>query len=202
MEIKLINVRSLIRKRLLLMIMRTFIFLLCTTVFSFNTESSLAQEKVTIDVDKVATIDEVFEIIIDQTKYRFLYPEGLFKDLPKVQLKKGIIRVDKLLNQSLGAGKFNVVISENNTIFIKDSKSQEPIQVKGKVVDESGLPVSGATVLIKGTNIGVATDFDGSYTILVPNRENVLVFSALGFTTQEIYVGNQSKINVVFTEDI
>lgn len=200
MEIKLINVRSLIRKRLLLMIMRTFIFLLCTTVFSFNTKSSLAQEKITIDVDKVATIDEVFEIIIDQTKYRFLYPEGLFKNVPKVQLKKGTIRVDKLLNQSLGAGKFNVIVSENNTIIIKDSRNQDPIQVIGKVVDEAGLPVPGATVMIKGTNIGVATDFDGSYTILVPSSENVLIFSALGFATQEIIVGNQTKINIVLKE--
>lgn len=201
MEIKLINVRSLIRKRLLLMIMRTFIFLLCTTVFSFNTESSLAQEKVTIDVDKVATIDEVFEIIIDQTKYRFLYPEGLFKDAPKVQLKKGIIRVDKLLNQSLGAGKFNVIVSENNTIIIKDAKSQEPIRVVGKVVDEKGLPVSGATVLIKGTNIGVATDFDGSYSILSPSRENILVFSALGFATQEVLIENNETINITLKEN-
>ncbi|WP_240338096.1 SusC/RagA family TonB-linked outer membrane protein, partial [Gelidibacter japonicus] len=202
MEIKLINVRSLIRKRLLLIIMRTFIFLLCTTVFSFNTENSLAQEKVTIDVDKVATIDEVFEIIIDQTKYRFLYPEGLFKNVPKVQLKKGTIRVDKLLNQSLDAGKFNVIVSKNNTIIIKDFFSQEPIQVVGKVVDEAGLPVSGATVLIKGTTIGVATDFDGSYSILVPNQENILVFSALGFLTQEIIVGSQTQVNVVFRENI
>ncbi|MCK0114820.1 SusC/RagA family TonB-linked outer membrane protein [Gelidibacter sp. F63206] len=202
MEIKLINVRYLIRKRHLLMIMRTFIFLLCTTVFSFNTESSIAQEKVTIDVDKFATIDEVFEIIIDQTKYRFLYPEGLFKNLPKVQLKKGIIRVDKLLNQSLGSGQFNVVVSENNTIVIKDYKSQQQRQVSGKVIDVAGLPVVGVTVLIKGTNIGTSTDFDGKYAITVNNPENVLVFSGLGFVTQEITVYNQSVIDVIFKESI
>src|SRR5690606_10233701 len=81
-------------------------------------------------------------------------------------------------------------------------KSQEPVQIIGKVVDEAGLPVAGATILIKGTNIGVATDFDGSYTILVPNRENILVFSALGFVTQEITVGNSQVINVTLKENI
>ena len=114
MQIKLINASHIpktgISKRLLLMIMRTFIFLLCTTVFSFNVETTLAQEKVTIEVDKEATIDEVFEIIIDQTKYRFLYPEDLFKGAPKVQLKKGVIRVDKLLNQSISLEKFNICL--------------------------------------------------------------------------------------------
>src|SRR5690606_5008178 len=125
MEIKLINVRSLIRKRLLLMIMRTFIFLLCTTVFSFNTETTLAQEKVTIDVDKEATIDEVFEIIIDQTKYRFLYPEDLFKDAPKVQLKKSTIRVDKLLSQTISLSRFNIIVSIDDVIIIKEKSKQQ-----------------------------------------------------------------------------
>ncbi|MDD7888226.1 SusC/RagA family TonB-linked outer membrane protein [Flavivirga sp. 57AJ16] len=182
--------------------MRTFIFLLCTTVFSFNVETTLAQEKVTIDADKVVTVDEVFEIIIDQTKYRFMYPEDLFKDMPKVQLKKGTIRMDKLINQTISFGSFNVVLAENYTILIKEAKTQQQIKVTGQVTDESNQPIPGATVLIKGTTKGTATDFDGTYSITVPNPENVLVFSALGFETQEITVGNQNTINVSFKEDI
>lgn len=207
MEIKLINVRSCpinigIRKWLLLMFMRTFIFLLCTTVFGFNVETTLGQEKIIIEVDKEATIDEVFKIIIDQTNYHFLYPENLFKDAPKVQLKKGTIRVDKLLSESISTAKFNIVLSANNTIVIKLKNTQQQIQISGKVTDLSGLPVPGVTVLIKGTAKGTVTDFDGSYIITVPNPENVLVFSALGFATQEITVGNQSTINIVLKESL
>jgi len=206
MEIKLINARSNpmeigINKRLLLMIMRTFIFLLCTTVFSFNTETTLAQEKVTIEVDKEATIDEVFEIIIDQTKYRFLYPKDLFKGAPKVHLKKGTIRVDKLLNQTISLSRFNIVVSIDDVIIIKE-KSKQQQQVSGKVVDEAGIPVPGVTVLIKGTNIGVATSFDGSYSLTVLNPENVLVFSALGFAKQEVTVGDKTVINITLKEDV
>lgn len=210
MEFKLINVRSIpiikgVRKWHLLMIMRTFIFLLCTTMFSFNVETALGQEKVTIEVDKEATIDEVFKIIIDQTKYRFLYPENLFKDAPKVHLKKGTIRVDKLLNESISTAKFNIILSAANTIVIKQKLAnpyREQQQVSGKVTDMAGLPIPGVTVLIKGTSKGSVTDLDGNYTINVPNPENVLVFSALGFKTQENVVGSQTIINVTLKEDI
>ncbi|MGY8911296.1 MAG: hypothetical protein ACKVIG_15765, partial [Flavobacteriales bacterium] len=90
--------------------MRTFIFLVCTTVFGFSTNNGLAQEKVNIEQDKIVSVDEVFEIIIDQTKYSFLYPADLFKDTPNVKLKKGIFSVGKLLQQTLPKGQFNIIL--------------------------------------------------------------------------------------------
>ena len=197
MEIKFTNLRFLFRKRILLMVMRTFIFLLCTMVSGLNAVPTMAQEKVTIDADKEATVDEVFHMIMDQTKYSFIYPEDLFKSLPKVQLKKGTISVDKLINESIVGNEFNVILTKDNTIIIKEAKNAQQIQISGKVTDEDGLPVSGASVIIKGTTKGVAADFDGVYNITVPNPENVLVFSAIGFETQEVTVGTQTTINVV-----
>jgi TonB-linked SusC/RagA family outer membrane protein len=93
-------------------------------------------------------------------------------------------------------------VTKDNTIIIKNAKPVQQTQVSGKVTDVTGLPVPGVTVLIKGTNKGTVTVFDGSYTITVPNPENVLVFSALGFTTQEITVGNQSIINIALKESL
>ncbi len=202
MQIKLINPRSFFRKRLLMFIMRTLIFLLCTTVFGLNTGNILAQDRVKIESDKTVTIDEVFEIIMNQTKYRFLYPEDLFKDSPKVQLKKGTVSVDKLLKNSITNKSFNLVLSKNNTILIKRKKDQQEIRISGKVVDSKGIPIPGVTVLIKGTFRGVATDIDGNYKISVMNKENVLVFSALGFKAVEIVVGDQKTINVTLEESV
>ena len=202
MKIKLTKIRFLHRKRALQIFMRLFILLFCTTVFSLNTEISLAQEKVVINEDKDATVDQVFQMIMFQTKYNFLYPEDLFKDMPKVKLRKGIIRVDKLLSQSISKGNFDIIVMADNTIVIKEPNSQNQRQVKGKVVDEKGLPVAGAAVIIKGTSKGVVTDFDGGYSILVGNPENVLVFSYLGFHSQEITVGSQTTINVTLKESI
>ena len=78
----------------------------------------------------------------------------------------------------------------------------EGIVVKGTVTDEmfkSG--VVGASVTVKGTTIGAMTNVDGDYTITVPDKKAVLVFSYLGYVTQEVTVGEKTKIDIVMRED-
>lgn len=67
---------------------------------------------------------------------------------------------------------------------------------------EDGLGVPGATVLVKGTTIGTATDLDGNYSISVPAGSNVLVFSFVGLRSQEVTIGNQTTINVALEPDV
>jgi len=67
---------------------------------------------------------------------------------------------------------------------------------------EDGMGVPGATVLVKGTTIGTATDIDGKYSINVPAGSNVLVFTFVGLTSQEVNIGNRSTINVAMESDI
>ncbi|SHO63133.1 SusC/RagA family TonB-linked outer membrane protein [Algoriphagus zhangzhouensis] len=67
---------------------------------------------------------------------------------------------------------------------------------------EDGLGVPGATVLVKGTTIGTATDLDGNYSISVPAGSNVLVFSFVGLRSQEVTIGNQATINVALEPDV
>ena len=68
-------------------------------------------------------------------------------------------------------------------------------QISGNISDETG-PLPGATVIVSGTNTGTVADFDGNYSISA-NAGDVLVFSFVGFTAQEVSVGNQDTINVV-----
>lgn len=73
--------------------------------------------------------------------------------------------------------------------------------VTGKVTNSlDNKPLLGVTVLLKGTNIGTSTDFDGSFNIEVPSN-GVLVFSYLGFETQEVLIKDQTNINIVLQED-
>jgi len=67
---------------------------------------------------------------------------------------------------------------------------------------EDGMGVPGATVLVKGTTIGTATDIDGKYSINVPAGSNVLVFTFVGLTSQEVNIGNRTTINVAMESDI
>lgn len=67
---------------------------------------------------------------------------------------------------------------------------------------EDGQPVIGATILVKGTSTGTATDIDGKYTLTVPGNDATLVISYTGFKTVEIAVGNRSQIDVVMESSV
>ncbi|MFD2099076.1 SusC/RagA family TonB-linked outer membrane protein [Flagellimonas iocasae] len=72
--------------------------------------------------------------------------------------------------------------------------------VTGTVSDATG-PIPGVNVLVKGTTNGVVTDFDGEFTLEDVASDNTLVFSYIGFETQEVLVGGQDVFNIVLTED-
>lgn len=72
-------------------------------------------------------------------------------------------------------------------------------QTVAGVVTADGFPLPGATVLVKGTSIGVVTDFDGNYVVNVGNNKT-LVFSFLGYETKEVVIGGRTNINVTLEE--
>ena len=74
-------------------------------------------------------------------------------------------------------------------------------EVTGTVKDEAGTPLPVVTVVVKGTSYGVATDFNGNYSIKVPNDKAVLVFSQIGMKTLEKAVGKARSINVILREE-
>ena len=63
--------------------------------------------------------------------------------------------------------------------------------ISGRVLDETGAPVIGATVMVKGTQTGVSSDVEGNYEIVVPGPGSVLVFNYLGYQPQEIAVASR-----------
>ena len=72
--------------------------------------------------------------------------------------------------------------------------------IKGVVLGESE-PLPGATVLVKGTNNGTTTDFDGNFSIQA-NQDDILVISFVGFLTQEVEIGNQSNLTISLLQDL
>ena len=73
--------------------------------------------------------------------------------------------------------------------------------ISGTVIDNSGQPIPGASIIVKGTTTGTSTDFDGNFTINA-SPANVLLVSYIGYAPQEISVGNQKTINITLQEDV
>ncbi len=83
------------------------------------------------------------------------------------------------------------------------SQSVQQHQVTGTITDgTTGETLPGVSVLIKGTTLGTVSDMDGRYRITLSDNNAVLVFSFLGFTSQEIAVGSRSEINVILEADV
>ena len=85
------------------------------------------------------------------------------------------------------------------TLFLSASAMAK--EIKGKVTDETGGGLPGVTITEKGTFNGAITDIDGKFTINVKNDNATLVFSFVGYTSQEVIVGNQSMLNISMAPD-
>ncbi|NLB93404.1 MAG: SusC/RagA family TonB-linked outer membrane protein, partial [Bacteroidales bacterium] len=84
---------------------------------------------------------------------------------------------------------------------VSPAVAQQQPAVSGKVTDESGQPLPGVTVVIKGTTQGTVTDADGEYSISSLPDDATLRFSFVGMRTQEVVIGNQTSINITMAPD-
>ena len=74
--------------------------------------------------------------------------------------------------------------------------------IKGKIIDsKDNSPLPGVNVIVKGTGVGTSTDANGGYQISVPNESAVLVFSFVGYVSQEVLVGNKSAVDINLDSD-
>lgn len=91
----------------------------------------------------------------------------------------------------------NSVPGRNDAVILSAA-----IDITGKVSDEKGDGIPGVNVLVKGTTTGTVTDMDGMYRVQVENESSVLVFSSIGFVSQEIVVGSRQRIDVRLEPDV
>ncbi|MFR7809579.1 MAG: carboxypeptidase-like regulatory domain-containing protein [Butyricimonas faecihominis] len=86
------------------------------------------------------------------------------------------------------------VISEKEEVVVQEKKE---IVVKGNVKDERGEPMPGATIILKGTTIGITSNETGDFTLLLPAKDSlILLVSFIGYETQEIKVQGDKKLNI------
>ncbi|WP_052825754.1 SusC/RagA family TonB-linked outer membrane protein [Neotamlana nanhaiensis] len=196
--------------------MKSFIFLLCTTVFGFTSNNILSQNvKITVDANKTLSVDEVFELIMNQTDYTFIYQVDMFKNYPKVSLKKGIVKANDLLASSFNKGKFSFTLQNDNVIIINQvSETLQEKKISGTVKDKNGIPLPGITVYVSNklpTNesantdfiiYGTSTDFDGSFSLKAEVDYYVVAYG-LGYKHySELITLEKNVYNIVLEESV
>lgn len=182
--------------------MKILVFLVLVLSYSTMAKTYSQNQKVSLEMEQ-ATIMDVLNEIKDQTGLRFLYKRGLFDDFERVNIEVENEEVKMLLDHILRERGLECEVEEEVITFkeivklnpLKEAPQQK--KIKGTVTDDQGLPLPGVSVIIKGTNTGVSTDFDGNFLLELPaGEECVLVFSFIGMQPQEIVVTNQTQLNI------
>ncbi len=177
-----------------ILIMRLSLILILFSVLASSASVYSQSTKISLDLKNV-TITEAFNVIEEQTYFRFVYDDKLFNDDRVISLNVKERNIEEILGQIFPGKEVSYKILEDNLIvFLPGEQSTKT--VKGKVVDDKGEPLPGVTVLIKGTTQGTVTDIDGNFTLKVSNTADVLVFSFVGFEPQEIKVGDRTDLDV------
>ncbi len=187
-----------------------FVFLLANPILATTFYGqSLEKTKVSISLQK-ATVIEVFKTIEKQTPFSFVYDKSVSNKTDRVSFNNKDISLLSLLEilskeNLLEFKQINNSISVSVIPQVNDKKPEKEAikrDIKGVVSDANGVPLPGVTIVLKGSTTGTSSDFDGNYTITVPDDAKILVFSFIGFITKEVAINNQSVINVMLSEDV
>jgi TonB-linked SusC/RagA family outer membrane protein len=179
---------------------RNGLLALCCLVFMALPYLAYAQQThVTITVTN-ETLRAVLDRIEKETVYRFTHLDVALPAEKNVSLSVEDASIESVLHQLLAATSLTYRRNGNTFAIIPRPQPEAAMLVKGQVTDiNDALP--GATIAVKGTTTATVADVNGKYSITVPNGNAVLVFSFLGFTTQEITVGSRTVIDVTLAED-
>ncbi len=108
----------------------------------------------------------------------------------------------QLKNQKHFSNGILVLLFVFISLGITNNTYGQTIEINGNISDNGGLPLMGATITVKGDETkGAQTDFDGNYTIEVPNQQAILIYRYLGYVSKEILVADQNSINVILEAD-
>lgn len=98
---------------------------------------------------------------------------------------------------------------EENIIYLSEKGDSNPVQqqsgkertITGQVLDSKGEPLIGVSILVKGTTDGAITDLDGNYKIITKSNNPIIIYSYIGYKTQEVPLKGQTSINITLMDD-
>lgn len=189
--------------------MKLTTFFLIVSLFQTYANSYSQNTKITLDLNKVK-VERVLDEIESLTEFKF------FVDTKKVNLERIVTvkenkeRISKILekifkNTNVSFEVFNkqIILKTNGedknqslNIDLEKSNAVQQREISGIVTDNDGMPLPGASVIVKGTDKGTTTDFDGNFTLKIADETTILIVSFMGYGTREISINNQTNLNI------
>lgn len=186
-----------------LRIMRLTAFLL--TMACLHVSAGTPAQTVTISADKVP-LQKVFKQISRQTGISILYDDLQIRQLPPVSIHVKNVSVPEAMRQCLHGLPFSFTEDEGTIIIKKHPPQAQDVQpalppggeIHGTVKDQLGSPIQGVNIMVKGSSSGVTSDAEGKFVIESPGNA-ILVFSSVGYASQEVHVNNRTQIHVTMS---
>jgi TonB-linked SusC/RagA family outer membrane protein len=181
-------------KRLIL-IMKLTTLLSLLAVINLTASIYSQDKEISIQVENIQLRD-LFREIENNSEYAFFFNDQYSQLENTVTVKTENERIENILDRVLENTSLDYKILDNNFVVIIAKESMQEINVQGVVTDADGVPLPGVNVIEKGTMNGTITDTDGSYSINVESADAVLVFSFIGYLSEEMLVGPQTSISI------
>ncbi len=152
-----------------------------------------------------STIKEVLNKIESESEFVFVYYEDTFDPSQKVTVDANGKEINEVLDELFAGKGVRYEINDRQVMLRRESASKladnkRNKTIRGIVRDQNGESVIGANVVLKGTTEGVITDITGEFQIKAA-KGDVLIFSYIGYKSQEITIGKDNIINVTLKED-
>ena len=187
-----------------LLALRNTLFIVLISSFQVLAGIGYAQiTRLSLDL-KNSTVKQVLQLIEQKSEFYFLYNSELIDVQRKVDIVVINEKIDVILTKLFHDEKVEVLVRDRHIVLtpLGENTTQQPQkQINGKVTDQSGLPIPGASVVVKGTTTGVTTNNDGNFTLTLPIDAKILSFSFVGMKMQEIAIGNRTLMNVVLADE-
>ncbi len=156
----------------------------------------------TIHMENVP-MEQVVNEIEKQSRYLFLFNKDIDSRRIIVSVHAENQTITQILPVLFKDTELDYTIEGMSILVTKKAKaSEKPVQVRGKVLDQQGLPIVGASVIVQGTTVGVSTDAQGRFELVVPApvASRVLEISYLGYETAHVAVGSRTRFDVTLRE--
>lgn len=190
------------------LIMRLSVLFLLVSVLSAVGNSYSQNTKFSLRLNN-ATVKQVFTEIEQNSEFIIVYSDDILDVSKEVSVVVTNSSVEKILDQMFAGTPIDYTIKDRQIVITQrvDSPTlgamlQGDKVVQGKVVDSEGIALPGVTIVVKGTSVGTITDFDGAFSLEVPAGSEMLVFSFVGFQTQEVLIGNQTVFDISLAENM